>query len=325
MAYPTQPLIRSLFFMPANRADLVRKLARAAADCSVLDLEDGTPPDDKARARAVLAESVAAARADGYTGRLLVRVNEPASPHYPADIEAALDSGADGVLIPKLESREQLFPALHRLHQLGDQGDGKWLAAGIETARGVLNIESLCAPEARVAMVYFGAEDFAADMGGQRTGEGNEVLYARSRVVLAARAYGVIAIDQAVADVRNDELYRRDAQVGRNLGYHGKMCVIPRQLQVCHEVFSPGEAAVAAARRTLAAYAEAVARNIGTIEFEGKLIDGPMLKRAEAIVAMAEQIAGAAPATANAGAGTKPKATDSAAPTAHHSPAKGAA
>lgn len=128
-------------------------------------------------------------------------------------------------------------------------------------------------------------------MGAVRTEEGTEVLYVRSRVVLAARAAGIIAIDQAVAQVRDDDLYRRDAAMGRNLGYHGKMCVLPRQLALCHEVFSPAAAEVDYSRRLLAAYAAAEAQGIGTIAFEGKLLDGPILRRARDVVAMTERLA----------------------------------
>jgi citrate lyase subunit beta/citryl-CoA lyase len=284
---------RSLFFVPANRLDLIRKLPRFDADVSVIDLEDGTPPAEKDSARSGLAEAIKAVRADGHEGRILVRVNEPKSKSYLADLQAALATDADGVLIPKLETREELFVALHVLDHVAKAHAQrtKSISAGLESVRGILNAVSLCSADPRLAMVYFGAEDFISDIGGARTEKGDEVLYARSQVVLAAKAAGIVAIDQAVADVRNDELYRRDAEAGRNLGYQGKICVIPRQLALCHDVFSPSATEVEAARRLISAYEQAVARNIGTIEFEGKLIDGPMLKRAERIVTISERIA----------------------------------
>ena len=109
-------------------------------------------------------------------------------------------------------------------------------------------------------------------------------------MLFRSRAAGIIAIDQAVADVRNDELYRSDARKGMSLGYQGKICVLPRQLALCHEVYSPSAAQVDAAVRLIAAYDDALGRNIGTIEYEGKLIDGPMLKKARAIIAMADRV-----------------------------------
>ena len=278
-------MIRSLFFVPANRRELIAKLPRIDADCSVLDLEDGIPPNDKERARAELPDAVASLRAQGLKGRLVVRVNEPASQQFLPDLDAVFASGADGVVIPKTETCEQLAQALQRMDRGGPVGRPTSVIAGIETMHGVLNAARLCAMDKRVDTVYFGAEDFIADIGGVRTERGDEVLYARSQVVLAARAAGATAIDQAVADVRNDALFLEDARHGRALGYNGKICVLPRQLALCHEAFSPSARDIDHARRMLAAYAEAASRNIGTIEFEGKLIDGPMLKRAQGVVA----------------------------------------
>jgi citrate lyase subunit beta/citryl-CoA lyase len=281
---------RSLFFAPANRHDLIAKFPRFRADYYVIDLEDGTPPSEKASARTQLKSAIDALREKRVEGRVLVRVNEPSSEHYIRDIQAAVACDIDGLVIAKLENQDQLFPACHSIEHARRADDAKrrvTIMGGIESMRGVINVAALVSAHPLVDAVYFGAEDFASDIGGRRTPQGLEVLYARSQVVLAARAAGVVALDQAVADIRDDELYRRDAETGRDLGYQGKICLLPRQVEICNQVFSPSAAEVEAAHRLISAYAAATATGIGTIEFEGKMIDGPLLKRAEAIVAMA--------------------------------------
>lgn len=282
-------MIRSLFFAPANRPDLVLKFPRFGADCCVIDLEDGTPPAEKARARAQLHATVAQVRAAGLQGMLTVRVNVPASSHYLADLEAAFGADVDGVVIPKLESPEQAFPALHWIQHLDAEAPRarpRTLVGGIESVRGVLNAVALCAQVPAMGSVYFGAEDFAADIGGRRTARGDEVYTARSMVVMAAKAAGLVAIDQAVVDIRNDALFLDDAARGRDLGYDGKICVTPGQVKLAHRAFSPTAEEREHAQRLVAAYEDATARGIGTIDFEGRMIDGPLLKRAQQVLAM---------------------------------------
>jgi citrate lyase subunit beta/citryl-CoA lyase len=282
-------MIRSLFFAPANRPDLVLKFPRFGADCCVIDLEDGTPPGEKQRAREMLRETVSQVRAAGLKQMLAVRVNVPDSPHYLADLEAAFLADVDGVVIPKLESPEQAFPAIHWIRRLDTEAPRarpRTIVGGNESVKGVLNAVDVCARTACMGSVYFGAEDFAADIGGRRTPRGDEVYTARSMVVMAARAAGLIAIDQAVVDIRNDELFLEDSARGRDLGYEGKICVTPGQVKLSHRAFSPTADERDYAKRLVAAYEDATARGIGTIDFQGRMIDGPLLKRAQQVLAL---------------------------------------
>ena len=281
-------MIRSLLYAPANRPDLVAKFPRFGADCCVIDLEDGTPPSEKAKARGLLPATVQQARSAGVAGLLAVRVNLPASPHYLADLEAAFACDIDAVVIPKLESPDQAFPAAHwiaRREAQAPRARPRMLIGGIESVRGVLNAVRICDDTPHLGAVYFGAEDFAADIGGRRTPGGDEVATARAWVVLAARAADRIALDQVVLDIRDDALFRQDAARGRDLGYQGKMCVAPAQVQLANEAFSPTPQERAYAQRLVQAYEEATARGIGTIDFEGRMVDGPLLKHSLAVLA----------------------------------------
>ncbi|TNE33812.1 MAG: CoA ester lyase [Alphaproteobacteria bacterium] len=278
-------LFRSLFFAPANRPDLLAKFPRFSADCYAVDLEDGTPPDDKIAAREALAGNIDMLRKADVKGLVYVRVNEPGSSFFDEDVAAAVKCDIDGIIIPKLETPEQCDPIISAIAAAEKADAGKRpvrIMGGIESMLGVVNVNELCRANDRMSSVFFGAEDYASDLGARRTKEGDEVLYARSRVVLAAKVAGIVAIDQAVIDVRNDEQCRTDASKGRDLGYEGKICVIPRQIDICNRVYAPTDEEVAEAEEVVAVYRDAMSKGIGTIDFKGKMIDGPLLKRAEA-------------------------------------------
>lgn len=286
-------MIRSLFFAPANRPDLVGKFPRFPADCYVVDLEDGTPPGEKVKARRELPALIANVRENALAGVLTVRVNEPESDHYLDDLETAWRAEVDGIVIPKLERVEQLYPALHLLRRLerdAPRAQPRFIVGGLESIAGVANAAALCAAHPAVAAVYFGAEDLASELGARRTASSAEVLYARSHVLLHAKAARIIALDQAVVEIRDDAHFEKDAVTGRDLGYDGKICLLPRQLEVANRVFRPSDAELEHAGRLIATYEAATARGIGTIDFEGKMIDGPLLKRAQRLVAFGEQL-----------------------------------
>ena len=286
-------MIRSLLFAPANRPELVVKFPRFGADCCVIDLEDGTPEAEKARARQTLDATVNQVRAAGLTGILAVRVNVPASVHYLADLEAAFACDIDAVVIPKLESPDQTFAVAHWIRRRDAEAPRarpRTIIGGIESVRGVLNAVKICDETPHLGVVYFGAEDYAADIGGRRTPCGDEVATARAWVVMAARAAGHIALDQVVLDIRDDALFRQDAARARDMGYQGKMCVAPGQVKLANAAFSPTPEERAYARRLVRAYEEATARGIGTIDFEGRMVDGPLLKHSLAVLASPEDV-----------------------------------
>lgn len=282
-------IIRSWLIAPANRPDFLRKFPLLGADCSVIDLEDGTPEQHKLAARRGLADAVRQLRSLGLRSGLYIRVNHPRSEHYRVDLEAAAESGADGVVIPKLGSVTELRAAAEILaaFEAGRNRQFK-IIGGIESALGVLNVSEIAFGDPRLVGLYFGAEDFATDLlGARRTVEGLEVLYARSRVVLAAKAARICAIDQGVLEIRDDARFTKDAEQARDLGYDGKVCLNPRQVELANILFSPGKDEVEFSRRLVEASREADAKGIGTIDFEGRMIDGPLIKRCERILELA--------------------------------------
>jgi citrate lyase subunit beta / citryl-CoA lyase len=267
--------VRSLLFAGATRPDLVAKTGRAAPDAVAIDLEDAVPPAAKDEARAALPELVAAV--DG--PRVFVRVNGPTTAWFEPDLAAAAPLPIAGVIVPEVESPADLERARSAL------GEAMEIVAGLESARGVADAEEILA--ASPAAAYFGAEDYVADLGGRRTPGGQEVLFARSQVALAARLAGVPVLDQVVVDFRDEALFERDAEAGRALGYRGKLCIHPTQVPIANRVFGADPEQVERARAVLAAWEEGAARGVAAVEFDGAMVDGPALRMARDTIARA--------------------------------------
>ncbi|HEX2706955.1 MAG TPA: CoA ester lyase [Solirubrobacterales bacterium] len=260
--------MRSLLFAGATRPDLVAKLARSGPDAVAIDLEDAVPADAKAQARAALADLVATV--DG--PQVFVRVNGPATAWFEDDLAAAAALPIAGVLVPKAEGPADVERARAGL------GEGAALVAGLESARGVADAGAIC--EAGPDAAYFGAEDYIADLGGRRTDGGEEVLFARSQVALAARLAGVPTLDQVVVDFRDEGAFEHDAEAGRAIGYRGKLCIHPSQVPIANRVFGASAAEVERARALLAAWEQGAARGVAAVEFDGAMVDGPALRMA---------------------------------------------
>jgi citrate lyase subunit beta/citryl-CoA lyase len=275
--------LRSLLFAPAVRPEFIARLPDRGADAVVVDCEDATPPIAKGEARTNV-RSIVPTILDAGT-QVFVRVNSVASSWFEADISEGLVDGLTGIVVPKIETTAQLDHVATVLAEAGHPEYG--VLAGIETALGVADARVLLAHPIVVA-AYFGAEDYIADMGGIRTRRGDEVAYARSHVALAARLAGVTAIDQIVADFRDDVRFREEAIAARGMGYHGKLCIHPRQVEIANAAFVPSTEEVEHAERLLAAYDRASAAGIAAIDFEGQMVDEPLAARARRTLALAK-------------------------------------
>jgi citrate lyase subunit beta/citryl-CoA lyase len=277
---------RSVLFAPANRPELVAKLPRSSPDVVVLDLEDAVPPAEKAGARASARAGALTLLGLGDGPAVLIRVNAPMTAWHVDDLAEAPVPGIAGVIVPKLETLEEVTSVAAALDGSGCTEVG--IVAGIETARGVADARLLLASP-RVVACYFGAEDFTVDMGGTRRDDNFEVQFARAQVALAARLGGIPAIDIVVAAFDDDSRFLREAAEARALGFAGKLCIHPRQVPLANTAFVPSADEVARARALLAAYDAAVADGRAAIAFEGQMVDEPLAARARAIIAAAER------------------------------------
>jgi citrate lyase subunit beta/citryl-CoA lyase len=267
------PRVRSLLFMPASRADMIAKIPRFAPDVAVADLEDAVPPAGKEQAR----QSAVAAISElggASSSTILIRVNPVGSPWFAADVAAAAGSQAAGIVVPKLGTLAELGQVHAALAAHGRPG--ALIMAGIETGLGVADARVLLA--GGLHGVYFGAEDYIADLGGRRSPGSQEVLYARSQVSLAAHLAGIPAVDQAVTGLSDDGHFLADARDGADLGYRGKICIHPRQVELAHQIFTPTPGEVAHARAVLAA------GGAGVAVVDGHMIDDVHVRMARTVL-----------------------------------------
>ena len=261
--------VRSLLFVPGTKTELLAKVPRWAPDVVVVDLEDAVSVAEKDVARLAVAE----ADFDEAGTTVLVRINPPGTPWHELDLAACLDTSAAGIVLPKGEDPAVVAALADRLAKANPDLS---IVLGIESAIGVARAQDLLSTG--VSAAFFGSEDFLADMGGRRSAAGLEVLYARSQVVLAGRLTGVPMIDQAVVAVDDEAAFTADAEVGRSLGYVGKICIHPRQVALAHAVFTPSAEELATARKILAAEASGVA------VIDGQMIDAVHIKMARQII-----------------------------------------
>jgi citrate lyase subunit beta / citryl-CoA lyase len=276
-------VLRSLLFCPGNRPEMIAKLGLVGADGAVIDLEDGVPVDAKAQARQVTRAGAEALLATHPSLQLFIRVNATDSPWIERDVTEALVPGIVGIVLPKVEAVQQIDWASGLLDGTGLSQAG--IIGGWETAAGIESAPNLRHP--RLIGAYFGAEDYIADVGGERTAQGHEVAYARSRAVMAARIIGVGVLDQVVVEVHNSERFRAEAIQARQLGYAGKLCVHPSQVEVANHVFTPTDEEVDRSRRLLSAVADAEKEGRGVVWFEGRMVDVPVIRQAERLLARA--------------------------------------
>jgi len=286
-------LHRSLLFVPGGRSELLEKAARFPADVLCIDLEESVLPAEKAAAREPAAKAVEALAGAGRT--VQVRLNSIQSGETRDDLAAVVRPELDSVVLAKTESAQDVRDADVLLREQELAHDVKpgtiGLVVAIESARALLACTAIAGASTRLVALMLGAEDFTFDMGVARTREGRELDYARQVIATNARAGGLAALDTPWADIQDVEGLRADAERARGLGFGGKYAVHPDQLAPIHEVFTPSEAELAAARKVLAAWEEAQARGRGAVQLEGRMIDRPVAERARLLVEQAQAIA----------------------------------
>jgi citrate lyase subunit beta / citryl-CoA lyase len=276
---------RSLLFVPADRVrDLLPKAEAAGPDAVIVDFEDAVLPARLAEARAGLRAAF-----ESWPSRrpLFIRVNRPASPAFEQDVELAASLPGVGVVLPKCGGPEDVELLVRAWSALA-AGELAVLPL-VESARGILAAGKIASADPAVLGLALGAEDLAAEIGVRRTGPGDEILVARSWVVLAAAASGRWAIDTPCLELRREEVVRRDAGRAASLGFVGKLLVHPGQVVAVHAAFRPAAAEIKAARRTIATLAglEAGGRGVGAMD--GRMIDRPIVEAARRLLARATQ------------------------------------
>ena len=272
---------RSVLFTPGDEPEMMRKAVGGDADVVVFDLEDAVAPDSKGEARSSVAEVLDEVE-DEREPEVWVRIN-PLDTGGREDLRALAgdeENEPSCFVVPKADSASSVRRVAYALDEAG--GDAGVVPI-IETAEGVVNAAEI-AGASRVSAVIFGAEDLSADIGATRTDEGTEVLYARQKVVTAASAAGVGAIDTLWTDFKDQGGLGRDTERGIGFGYDGKLCIHPAQVGVINEAFTPEEERVEWAENIMKAKREADERGKGVFEVEGEMVDEPLVEQARTVL-----------------------------------------
>ncbi|MDQ3891340.1 MAG: CoA ester lyase [Actinomycetota bacterium] len=294
---------RSLLSVPASNQNMAEKALSSEADAVVLDLEDAVAPDKKAEARG---DVVRAIKEMDWRGRpTTYRANALDTPFFYRDLIEVVEGAGeslDAVLIPKVNNPQGLHVVATLLAQLelatGLEVGKIELEAQIESAEGLTNIDSIARATPRLATLHFGPGDFAASLRmpyrsigtmdeWDEAYPGHRFHYAMQRIVVAARAAGLRAVDGPVADYRDREGLRRSCLLARSLGFDGKWCIHPAQIRVVNEVFSPTEKEVEWAKKVVGAYEEANAAGSGAASVEGQMVDAASIRMARNILDLA--------------------------------------
>ena len=273
---------RSMLFLPGNNPNMIINGDALGADSIILDLEDAVSPDEKDAARLLVRSAI---ERMGFKGvEITVRINSIDTPYWKHDLDAIIPLRPDLIMPPKAGSAEDVRTVDAYIAEVekrcGMEVGSVRLIPLIETALGVENAYAIASACPRVAAIFLGGEDLTADLRCKRTKAGNEIDYARKRLVVAARAAGVDVYDTPFTDVNDDEGILVDAEYAKSLGFTGKSAIAPRHVKVINTVFSPTQKDIDYAKLVFEAIRKGREQGKGAVSLFGKMIDKPIVERA---------------------------------------------
>jgi len=274
---------RSRLYIPGNNPSIMQNIAVFGADTVILDLEDAVAPPEKDAARILV--KYALENVDFGRTERGVRINPLNTPFGKKDLDMVLSSDVELIFLPKTESAEDVKELCSLI------GDREiCISPIIETAKGVLNAYEIASADPRVVMLCFGAEDFTRDIGAERTREGKELFWAKSMIVMGAKAAGIQASDTVFSDINDMDGLIQETRFAKSLGFDGKGLIHPSQIEPVHKVFSPTQEEIEYARKVVDALREAEEKGLGVIALGRKMIDRPVAERAKRILKIAEEL-----------------------------------
>jgi len=276
-------------FVPGNNPGMMADAHIYGPDSIMLDLEDSVSMMEKDTARLLVYNALRTI--DYGDTEMVVRINPLNTPYGKKDIEAVVKAGVHVVRMPKTETADEVREVEAEIEkverEIGAEGRTRIMAA-IESALGVVNAYDIAISSPRMMGIALGAEDYCANLKTQRSKEGDELRLARETIVVAARAAGIDALDTVFSNLNDMETFRREVEYIKTLGFDGKSIINPRQIEVVNEVFTPTEKDIEKAKAIVAAIKEAEKKGSGVIALNGKMIDRPVVIRAERTITLAK-------------------------------------
>ena len=284
-------MYRSLLFLPGNHPNMLINAGFLGADAVIFDLEDAVSPAEKDAARILVRNTMKYMELG--CGRI-VRINSTDTEYWRTDLDAVIPLCPNLILLPKTATVDDVLAVDEYMSKVearcGVECGSVGIIALIETAIGVENAFAIAAASKRVRGLFLGAEDLTADLQCKRTRNGREIEYARTRLIVAARAAGVDVYDTPFTDVNDDQGIIDDAELAKALGFTGKASISPRHVDVINSVFSPSLDEIDYAYEVIDAIERAKAEGKGAISLYGKMIDAPIVARADRTIAMASAL-----------------------------------
>ncbi|WP_432666230.1 citrate (pro-3S)-lyase subunit beta [Wukongibacter baidiensis] len=282
-------LRRTMMYVPGNNPSMLSDAHIYGADSLMFDLEDSISLAEKDAARLLVYNAVKTVDYDDM--EIVVRINGLDTPFGKSDIEAMVRAGVNVIRLPKTETAEDVKEVERIIEEVEKKigrtvGSTKMMGA-IESPLGVINAVEIATASPRMIGIAIGAEDYVTNMKTKRSPEGVELLFARSQIVIAARVAGIYALDTVYSDVNNEEEFRREVELIKQLGFDGKSIINPRQIAPVHEIYAPTEKEIDHALRVVKAIEEANEKGLGVISVNGKMVDKPIVERAERILELA--------------------------------------
>ena len=285
LSFPDQ-VFKSLLFAPGNKGAILSKLPRSSPDASIIDLEDSVPTDEKENAREIARAIIPELNEKAEKMGLFVRVNALETAHFVEDLSNAISDALTGIIVPKISSREEANQVSKYLSDFGFENLP--IMAGLETVSGLVNALEI-AKHPQIKWCYFGAEDYVTDLGGVRRTDNREVLLARSQISQATRLAGIHAIDMVVSDFKDEKRFTEEAAEARSLGFTGKLCIHPDQVNLANNAFRPTEEEFEWAQEVVKEFEKAIERGEASIAIGSEMIDEPIYKRAQTTIKMSRQ------------------------------------
>ena len=279
-------LRRSMLFVPGSNAAMISNTFIYKPDSIMFDLEDSVALAEKDTARMLVAHALQ--HPLYHELETVVRVNPLASEFGLLDLNAVVRAGTDIVRLPKTDSAQDIIDmdaAITAIEKACGRAVGSTqLLAAIESAQGILAVNDIAKASPRLMGIALGAEDYVRNMKTERSPDGIELLFARSSILHAARANGLMAFDTVYSDARNEEGFLREASLIKQLGFDGKSLINPNQIVLIHNLFAPTQKEVDHAERVIAAAEEAERNGSGVVSLNGKMVDSPIIERAKLVL-----------------------------------------